>query len=56
MGNVSISLSDAGGPPDCGNINSLTIQVPELHCDDLLNGQRNFGLGASLPAEAKDCS
>ena len=53
MGNVPVSLSDAGGLPDCGIINSHDTQAPELHCGDLLNGQGNFRLGAWLTADAK---
>jgi hypothetical protein len=43
--------SDAGDLTGCGNINSHNIKAPELHCGDLLDGQRNFRLGASLPAD-----
>jgi hypothetical protein len=48
MGNVSNCVSDAGGLTDCGNINSPDPQALELHCGDLLDCHRYFGVGGSL--------
>jgi hypothetical protein len=48
--NVSNCLSDTGGLTDCGNINSLDTQAPELHCGVLPNYHRYYRFDAPLAA------
>jgi hypothetical protein len=48
MGNVPNYLSDAGGLPDCGDINSLDTQALELHRGVLLDCHRYYRVDASL--------
>ena len=49
--NVPNCLSDAGGFPDCRNINSLDTQALKLHCGDLLNCHRYYRVVASVAAD-----